>query len=215
MIRCTFIVLIISLLINSVYAEDPNLPLHQVINKYRNSPAVDMNLKKTVVMSLLGETKESSGKLYLSSNKMRYEINKPEKHLVVMDGKSIWVENKLPKKLGGQTQVTHLKSKVGQEKVKGFLAAFFGNDNIKNDLDFKKITKNTYKVIFKKKSKMSDIKTAKIGIDKQAEIISFIEFTDSLENKTIHKFSNIKFKSQAQKSKFRYNIPANSEVTEL
>jgi len=194
---------------------DPNLRLHQVINKYRNSPAVEMKLNKTVEMSLLGETKKSKGKLYLSNNKMRYEIQKPEKHLVVMNDKGIWIENKLSEKLGGKVQVTHLRSKSGQKKVKGFLAAFFGNSNVKDDLNFKETSKNTFKVIFKKKSEMADVKSARIGIDKSAEEITFIEYTDSLENKTRHDFSKVSFKSKAISSKFKYVPPKGAESTEM
>jgi len=208
--------LLFSLFIPTLASDaDPALRLHQVINKYRNSPAVEMSLNKTVDMSLLGETKKSSGKLYLSNNRMRYEISNPEKHLVVMNKKGIWIENKLPKKLGGKVQVTHLKSKSGQKKVKGFLAAFFGNSNIKDDLNFKKIDKNTFKVIFKKKSEMADIKSAKIGINDSAEEIKFIEYTDSLENKTRHDFSKVSFKSKAIDSKFKYVVPAGAEPTEM
>ncbi len=194
---------------------DPTIRLHQVINKYRNSPAVEMKLNKTVEMSLLGETKKSNGSLYLSNNRMRYEITNPEKHLVVMNKNGIWIENKLSQKLGGKVQVTHLKSKSGQKKVKGFLAAFFGNANIKEDLNFTKINENTFKVLFKKKSEMADIKSAKIGIDKSAEEIKFIEYTDSLENKTRHDFTKVSFKTKAIDSKFKYIAPKGAESTEM
>ena len=210
------VIYILVLICSSLSLAAPEkVTVHQVINKYRNSPAVMMNLNKTVKMKLLGETQKSSGSLYLSSNKMRYEIKKPEKNLVVVNDKSIWIENRLPKNLGGKIQVTHLKTKTGQDKVKGFLAAFFGNRNIKDDMAFEKIDESNYKITFKKKSKIKDLKSAKIGIDQEGETITYLEYEDKISNITRHDFSGVNFQKSKDVSKFSYTPPKNADVTEM
>ncbi len=209
-----FIFLFPFFLIQAEKSVDLNQPIHQVINKYRNSPAVDMKLKKTMVSTLLGgDPKISFGQLYLSQGNMRYEITEPEKHLVVVNGKSIWVENRLSKEMGGKIQAIHLKSKAAQNKVKGFMAAFFGNSNIKEDIDFKFVSDGLYSVEFKKKDSAPDIKSAHISLDSSKEKINYIEYTDSIENKTRHDFSKVKFKKNKNDSKFEYSMPANAEKT--
>jgi len=210
-----FISLLLVLFTVGVFADNKVEKIHQVINKYRNTPSVLMNLDKTVNMKLLGETKKSSGSIYLSSNKMRYEISKPDKHLIVMNDETIWIENRLPKNLGGKIQVTHLKSKSGQNKVKGFLAAFFGNRNIKNDMSFVKIDEQNFNIDFKNKSLVKDLKSAKIGIDSKGEEILYLEYTDKLNNITRHDFSSIVFNTNKQLSKFKYIPPKNADITEM
>ncbi len=212
--RYLFLLILTPLVLFAKNASE-EVTVHQVINKYRNAPAVEMVVDKNVTMSLLGEKKSSSGTLYLSSNKMRYQISKPEQHLIVMNDDSIWIENRLPKKLGGKIQVTHLKSKSSQDQVKGFLTAFFGNKNIKDDMDFTPVNDDTFKIQFKKKNKMTDIKSAKIAIDKKKETIKFLEYTNKLNNVTRHTFSEVNFKKDKKTSKFKYSPPKNAEVTEM
>ena len=190
--------------------------LHQVLNKYRNSPAVEIKLRKTVAMTLLDpdKPKESFGRLYISNNKMRYQITKPEKHLVVMNEKVIWVENRLGKEFGNKVQVTKIQSKQASLKVKGFLAAFFGNRNIKEDMEFKRVKKDLYSIKFKKKESSPDLNSAFIAFDPKKEVIKYLEYSDDF-NKTRHYFVKTKFLDKSKSSNFSYKAPKGAQITIL
>src|SRR4051812_1068293 len=72
--------------------------VESVLNRYRAAKAIQAKVKKTVTQEVMGTNNESEGMFYFSKGKLRLDIEKPEKSVLVYDGKNIWLESRLDEK---------------------------------------------------------------------------------------------------------------------
>ena len=85
-------------------AKSPSL-FDQSIKKYQKSKMVSMNVEKTVVSEILAKETTYSGQIKLSSGKFRWENEKPEKTLLLFDGKNLFSVQYPSKEFNTGTQV--------------------------------------------------------------------------------------------------------------
>jgi hypothetical protein len=64
--------------------------LRSAIVKYQTSQSSIMNVEKKLKMGLLGDEKNSKGKLWMASGKIRMELDGSAKTLLVMNLKNLW-----------------------------------------------------------------------------------------------------------------------------
>lgn len=189
--------------------------LQKITKKYRNTKVVEMNVEKTVRSELLGKETRHEGKIFLGSGKFRWENSKPEKTLLVYDGKTIWSEQTPPPEFGGPVQVA--RGKVDKKtKSHLLLSTLLGTDMKKN-----------FKVLSEKKD--GDILTVEVRplkddlnaqemslrLDTKNNVLSEVSYKDDIGNLTTLTFWNVNFLKTEKKNLFKYQPPKGAQVTDL
>lgn len=192
-----------------------------VAQKYRAAALTKMDIEKTIKAELTGD-KVSEGQMFLSKGVFRMDIQKPEKSLVVFDGKYIWSEQPANADFGGKTQVT--KAKIDKKNVtqklvteifeKGVLQKLFKVESEKKTFD-EKYKHDVVVIRATPKTKDLSLKLLILGVDPDKQIVTEIGYVDDIDNQTIMRFSNIEFKSENDKKLFEYKPAKDAQVTDL
>lgn len=181
--------------------------VERVLTRYRNSPAIQAKVVKTVEQEMLGESKSSRGDFYFSKGKMRLEITEPEKSTVVYDGMVIWVESRFDE---STIEVSKIKSK-DLKKSDSLLAALF--DKKKNALGSFKLKDVKDGKVFSfvpKDRKKTEIQYLELELE--SGDLKRVTYKDNLENSVSLVFSEFK-EGSVSKSKFSYSPPKGANVS--
>ncbi len=191
-----------------------NVNLAAILQKYRGDKMSVLTVKKKVISELLGRENDYTGTIYLSSGKIRWETDTPEKSLLVYDGEMLWNVQYPPKEFGGDIQVTKTKPST-QTKGQNLLASLFGKEKITKIFDISKESgdkKLTLYALTPKKESL-DLKDIKVVTkDKQ---VSSIKYKDEVGNATEIEFSKTRFDAKVDKGLFKYSPPKGAKVTDL
>lgn len=200
----------------SSVSEDPKNILKKVETKY-TTHFVKMDVKSDVTQALLERTKTYTGKLYVApQSRFKMDMKEPNKHMLLMDGKNIWVVDYPLDETQDKVQILHSKS-AKNLKNQGFLDIFSGVGNLQKKFKIESSNKKndeiTYKLIPKEKD--AQVERVELKVDFHSELISGITFWDSLGNKTQLKFSEQDFSEDTPKDIFKFKPPKNSSITYL
>lgn len=211
-------------LVLSTWANEPSSKwpelLVSIANRYSQSPLVAMKVEKTTQSQFTTENGPTyEGNVFFSKGKFRWENLKPEKSLIVFDGKFLWNQLAEDPDFPGPIEVTKTKvSKANQSQL--ILNAILSSD--KGQGLFKVVntkSENTEKHLIYE-LKPVDIKTAQVKelvlkIDQKLSLIREAQFEDDIGNKTVLKFPKVLFYSKNRAELFKYEPPKKSQVTEL
>ena len=198
-----------------LFAKSPSL-FDQSIKKYQKSKMVSMHVEKTVISEMLAKETTYSGQIKLSSGKFRWENEKPERTLLLFDGKNLFSVQYPSKEFNTGTQVA--KSKIDEKGKKQILISSLLSPSS---------AKSKFKMLSEKKGPIlteveiepdsSDLQIKKltISIHQKTKQIQNISYKDDVGNLTKMSFSNIKFESKADPKLFQYKIPKDAQVTNL
>lgn len=191
--------------------------LLKTIEKKYTSHFIKIDIKSEVTQALLEKTKTYSGNLFLApEGRFKMDIKEPNKHMLLMNGKNIWVVDYPLDETQDKVQILHSKS-AKNLKSQGFLDIFSGVGNIQKKFKIessdKKNDEITYKLIPKEKD--GQVERVELKVDYQAELINSVAFWDSLGNKTQLKFSEQEFEDKTPKEVFKFKPPKNSSITYL
>jgi outer membrane lipoprotein carrier protein len=189
--------------------------LQKVTKKYRAAKLVEMNVEKTITSDMLGKKPTYEGKIFLGGGKFRWENSKPEKTLLVYDGKNIWSEQTPPPELGGSVQVA--RGKVDKKtKSHLLLSTLLGGDVKKNFkvLDEKK-DGDTLTVGVKPLQDDLNVTSMSLKLNTKDNVLSQVSYKDDIGNMTTLNFSNVSFQKSEKKSLFKYQPPKGVPVTDL
>lgn len=191
------------------------IPLIQkTIDKYNEIAAVKMQVKKTVLLSLLDKTMASEGELYFSKGKLRLEISKPEDSVIVMNEQAVWVETTMDGLDGAKKHVMKISSRDLKNRSKAPLALLLTDKKAWSDF---KVVKKTcdddlHTIRLAPKKKLSEMTEVTIIINSKDMQIQELKYQDEIENEVSYKFSNPDFETKIAKSKFKYVPPKGAEV---
>lgn len=189
--------------------------LDEVSKSYRNAKLVEIAAKKTIKSEILGKETNYDGKIYLSSKLFRWEVEQPEKSVIVFDGNYLWNAqfSKSDKEPALVTQAKVDKKNKSQMLV-GIL---FGNGSVKNQLKVMNEKTNGSVIEIEAVALGTDvnIKNLKMKLDSINKSIIEISYEDDLENLIIFKFTKTDFKNEVSKNLFKFNPPKNAKVTKL
>lgn len=191
-------------------------PLAAIESRYRNSTSVLMQVEKTVKIKLLDKTTASSGKIYISPGKFRWDTEVPEKSMVLMKGNQVWMVD-YPAQ--SEEAVRVLKAKNFKKTKPHALIAFLmgqgrlsDNYSVAQEEDVSGVKK------LHLKPKQADDQLVSVIIQlatgKKSEI-SKITFEDTLGSTTELVFTEVQFNKPLKKGLFKFEQPKNSVVTEL
>jgi outer membrane lipoprotein-sorting protein len=159
--------------------------------------------------------KVSEGTLKIKKDKLRLEITKPEKSLMVVDGQYIWVEQST--EFGGKRIVNVTKYPLTEEaKSSAILSILFAEGSELNAFQLLNATgkaeKRTY--IYQPKSAESDYTELKIVLQESEGRILSLSYTDDTDNLVTYDFGVTKFKANVPDKDFKYSPPKGAEVVD-
>jgi outer membrane lipoprotein-sorting protein len=178
---------------------------------------IKINVNSEVTQALLERSKTYSGQLFLApESRFKLDVKEPNKHMLLMNGKNIWVVDYPLDETQDKVQILHSTS-AKSLKNQAFLDIFTGVGNLqkrfKIESSDKKDDEITYKLIPKKKDEQ--VERVELELDVEAELISTITFWDSLGNKTHLKFSKQEFDDKTPKDIFDFTPPKDASITNL
>lgn len=182
-----------------------------VLARYRKAPAIQANVKKTVVQEVMGTSHESEGKFYFSKGKLRLDIEKPEKSILVYDGKNIWLESRLDESTVEVSRIRNSEIK----KSDSLLSALFNRADVLKNFKLLKTTDRNGRRTFAFApidDKKTEVRHLEVTIKDQD--ISRISYKDAMENQVSFEFLNLS-EGKAPTSKFTYTPPKGANVTEF
>lgn len=196
--------------------ESPKKILKKVEAKYI-SHFVKIEVKSEVTQALLEKTKTYSGNLFIApEGRFKMEVQQPNKHMLLMNGKNIWVVDYPLDETQDKVQILHSKSSKNL-KNQAFLSIFMGVGNLEKTFKIessdKKNDEITYKLIPKEKDEQ--VERVELKVDDQAELITAITFWDSLGNKTHLRFTDQNFEDKVPKDVFKFKPPKDASITYL
>lgn len=204
----------LSFIASLTLAKQPSAPaaeVDSVLSKYRRAPAIQANVKKTVVQEVMGTSNESEGKFYFSKGKLRLDIEKPEKSVLIYDGKNIWLESHLDE---STVEVSRIRSGE-MKKTDSLMAALFDRKDVLNNFKHLKTTdaegQKTYAFEPKNKDK-TEVRYLEVALKNKD--IRRITYKDNMENQVSFEFSDLS-RGKVPADKFTYKPPKGANVTEL
>lgn len=185
------------------------------LHRYQSSGQVDMKFKKTLYQEVLSKEVLSEGKLSLSKEKFRLEVEEPEKTLLVCDGNTLWTAEVLPE---GSTSTPQVSKAVLSKKNKSefLFSLLMGDAALEKAFKAKRLEDaeglENYELLPKGEVSLKDLS---ISILKGQKEIKKIKFVDDIGNKTTFEFSNLKLYREAKPNLFKYKPPKGAQVTNL
>ena len=222
-VGCAFLIFLFSSISFQTQARsEPNLflslvKIKKVLSKYAETGSVQMKFKKEDYFKQSDKTETKRGHLVLSQSRIKMEIKKPEKELIVIDDKAIWIEGILPQYIHGNPQVMKLnfiKNKSGQRKSP--LEEFLNNRALWNQIKVKSSKKRKHilicDIVTSNSPDMRNLKYFIVEIDSKRNSIEKIYYENEKGNKTTLTFSKIKWSSK--KRNIIYKPPEKAQVVE-
>ena len=195
----------------------PQQEIQRVLHHYHQAKGVTFAVTKKTHNTLLAmKAKTSEGRLFYSKGKLRFEVSKPEKSLLVMDGKYIWFATKLSKDKGGKVLV----SRTGASNFKkgsSVMAALLDRGDLfktfKVDTQVKDGKDLTVSLVALKPDD-TEIQTLDLTIDPDHDRLLKVSYSDDRGNETLYEFGSPHFSKALKASLFVYQPPKGAELTE-
>jgi outer membrane lipoprotein-sorting protein len=205
-----------ALVMGSLYAKSATshpsaADVDSVLARYRSARAIQAKVKKTVTQELMGTTNESEGRFYFSKGKLRLDITKPEKSVLVYDGKNIWLESRLDE---SHVQVSHMKAGALKRTDSLMAALFDRKDALKKFTLVNSSEKDGEKTyVFQPKDKKStEVRALEVAL--KGKDIRRIQYKDQMENTVNFEFLDLS-KDDVPLAKFEYKPPKGASISEM
>jgi outer membrane lipoprotein-sorting protein len=202
---------------NLIQASPVDVALIKSIDQsYKSAKSISMDLKKIVKVQLLDKTSKMSGKVLFSKGRMRMEMDPPDKSLVVIDKKHIWVVN-YPSDEFKNSAIQVIQAEVSTKKgrsqnflgllTQGGILKFFNVSGVQK-------TSDEEQVFFLQPNVASvEFKRAQVIVNPKTKKIVALKYWDELDNETGYEFANVKFDLSLEDKNFVYHPPKNADVT--
>ena len=190
--------------------------IKNVVSRYQKSKSIKMGVVREIYSAYLEESKTSEGQLYFSKGRLRLEIEKPDKYLLLMAKNVIWIENHLGKDMGG-VQISKIRASKTLKQKNALLAFLFDDIKVWDQFDVvgsKVVNKLTaIRLKPKKGQDLGGVVEIEMLVDTKNKEIKKIVYSDDLDNKTKYAFSDVNFKARVKEKLFTYVPPKGADVT--
>lgn len=191
--------------------------LGEVEKRYAAAKSVKMDVKKSLILSVLERTDVYDGQFFLSGKeKLRLEFEKPVKSVAVLNGKDFWVIEYPPADVEDKVRV--LKSTLGEKSQSQVLVtSLMGRGRILDHFKIESKKKKDGKLVFgmKPSGPATEITSLELTVNEADKLIAEISYEDELENKTKFEFSGIEFDTDVPEKLFKYSPPKGAEISQL
>lgn len=186
--------------------------------RYQSAKSIAMDVERNLIMGMLGKEKKAKGTLLLSKGRMRMELNDPEKSLIVIDGKTLWVADYPPAEFKNAA-VQVLKGKVSSKKgaSQGFVGLLTRGGVLSQFNVTGALTDRGGRSVYflQPKAATVEFKRAQLTISADQNSIESLQFWDERDNETKLTFSNVKFDQKVDAKTFEFTPPENADVTSI
>ena len=192
--------------------------LEDLNKRYKDAKSITMDVQKNLKLGLLGQEKKSTGHIWISSGKLRMELEGTEKTLLIVNKKNLFaVTFPAAEFKDAPTQV--IKADMGTKKGRsqnllsilttGGVLKFFTAPSVQ-------LIPNGEKVFFlQPKSDQVDFKRAQLRTAKDGKAITELKYWDVQDNETDLVFSDIKFGTKIPATQFNFVPPEKAEYLTL
>lgn len=162
----------------------------------------------------VGKVRVSKGKIQIKKGgKLRWDTLEPQKSMILMDGKNIWM---VDEPVSEGEPVTVLKASNPKKSQPHTIVSFLmGKAEIKKGYDLKKVSEFNAeydKVELTSKEKEPQITELALVVGKKHQTIKEIHFQDLIGNDVKLEFSNIEMGKKIKSEVFKYTPPKGAEV---
>lgn len=184
-------------------------PLLEIEKKYVGAKTLEAEFTQVSHVQMTGAKKESSGMIMLTHpNKFRWETLKPDKNLLVTDGKKFWFYTP-PFVEGERGQVIEKKTAEVQSEMANLLLS--GAFSKVKDVTIEQISETKYK-LHPKLGVAGTVKVAEIEINPKKSLIENVRLEHDGGNKVEIKLAKIKLGEKMDEGFFRFVTPPGTDV---
>ncbi|WP_343748746.1 outer membrane lipoprotein carrier protein LolA [Fluviicola sp.] len=203
--KCTisfFFLLLGSSLFAQEYTKisDPKACKAALEKQHKETKSIQADFTETASSSLLNTPQKGSGKMwYKKENKIRWEKNKPDSQIILINGKEVKLQEK-------GKEVSSASSKMVVKKIQQLMVQMMTGEFL-NEKDFK-ITyyenKSNYKLILVPKSDKMKRYVAEISLifGKEELLLKELTMKQNDTDKLVYSFSNMQQNGTINDSKF-------------
>jgi outer membrane lipoprotein carrier protein len=182
--------------------------LEAIEAKYAKSDSLSAEFSQVNTVAATAQKKTSSGTILVRRpDKVRWETLKPDKNLLVSDGKTFWFYTP-PFDEGENGQVIERKSSEAQSKLAQALLS--GRFSVTKDMKIRQINPSTFALVPKKGS-AGTVSEAQIVIDSEKMLIQKVILSHRGGNRSEISLSNIALGAPADEAQFHFTPPAGTE----
>jgi len=189
-------------------------PLRETLALIQTTKLVKFDLEKTVALELMGTEKVYNGSCFLSGNLFRFDIQGPDKSLVLYDGHTLWVVQYPDKAFGGPIQVSRGKLQ-GKQKEQLVLTELLTKGRLLESFNVKQTSDKDGVLSYEAlpKNKKFNLKSVQLKI--KGHELKALDYVDDIGNKTSLKILNEKLSASAKPELFHYKPEKGAQVTDL
>lgn len=198
-------------------AKTPTSEVEALIWRYKLEAPVKVKIRKRIQSPYLTKEKVSSGELKLGKNIFRLDLEKPDNSTMVLDGKNIWVEQRLDADMGGEIQVSKF-SMNETRRANAIFAVLFDNSQLEEGFKLVSVNSDDKKgktFVYEPKKQAVDYKQLSISISPEKKQLVSFSYEDELENKVIYDFGKTTFKAKLKKWQLEYTPPRGVKPSEF
>lgn len=183
--------------------------LAEIEKKYLKAKTLEADFTQKDEVKMTGTKKESSGVLMIRHpNQFRWETLKPDKNLLVSDGRKFWFYTP-PFEAGERGQVIEKKTtEVQSELANALLAGAFSKIR---GVEIQKISPTQFKLI-PNEGVAGSVKVAELQIDPKNNVIERLKLEHQGGNKTEIRLVNVKLSEKLSDSFFSFVTPPGTDV---
>jgi outer membrane lipoprotein carrier protein len=179
---------------------DPKACKAALEKQHKETKAIEADFTETATSPLLTTPQKGSGKMwYKKENKIRWEKSKPESQVILINGKTVKLQEK-------GKEVSSASSKMVVKKIQGLMVQMMTGEFL-NEKEFRISyyeNKSNYKLVLTPKSDKMKRYVSEINLffsKKELTIKELVMLTDN-ENKLTYSFSNMEVNGTINDSKF-------------
>jgi outer membrane lipoprotein carrier protein len=198
---------------NSFSAQEkaPKIPneLLQIEKKYLAAKTLEADFTQKDEVKLTGATKQSTGVLMIRHpDHFRWETLKPDKNLLVSDGKKFWFYTP-PFEAGERGQVIERKTtEVQSELANAILAGAFSKVH---GVTIKKLSPGKFRLI-PDEGVAGSVKVAELELDTDKNVIQKLSLEHLGGNKTEIELANVRLSGKMSDAFFKFVTPPGTDV---
>lgn len=179
---------------------DPKACKAALEKQHKETKSIQADFTETATSSLLTAAQKGSGKMwYKKENKIRWEKSKPESQIILINGKTVKLQEK-------GKEINNASSKMVVKKIQGLMVQMMTGEFL-NEKEFKISyfeSKSNYKLVLIPKSDKMKRYVSEINLifsKKELTIKELTMLTDE-NNKLVYNFSNTEVNGTINDSKF-------------
>jgi|GEM_PF-4414652 len=184
--------------------------LDAALKPYQSADVIQIKTNKTIQTPWKTKGEKSTGRLYLSKGRFRWETDAPDKEWTIFDGRTLWSIRFASRDFPGKNHVLKMKLAM-KERKKFFYLRMLDSETLHSDFAIGETIENKSYSLSPKKGGAADLGFRDVEIGIQNGYVSRLTYRDDVDNQTTIEMQ----KPEKKKTRFSYKPnPKTDEVEE-